>query len=184
MSPFSLKDANTTAASVHYNYDTLNRAVSMAQTINSVPFTMNYSYDKAGNRTKLTYPSGKIVEYTYDVDDRLDLVKVSGVTLADYNYDSLDRRAAKTLFAGSTQQQASYSFDLGNQLSNLTNTLLPATKISQYAYPSYDRVGNRKTLNRTQFPSRCTNWAGTIDGNCFIAREVLDEGAILVLFLE
>jgi RHS repeat-associated protein len=84
------------------------------------------------------------VDYTYDVHDRMDLIKVGGTTLTDYDYDSLDRRTSKTFSTG-PQQQSSYNFDLANQLLSLTNTVLPSTAISTYSY-TYDNVGNRLTM--------------------------------------
>jgi YD repeat-containing protein len=33
--------------------------------------TVEYGYDLAGNRTRLTYPTGEVVTYTHDADNRL-----------------------------------------------------------------------------------------------------------------
>lgn len=144
-----LTDANNVAASIHYNYDKLNRVDDTKTTLSTVVYNMDYDYYKNGLRKKIVYPSTRLVEYTYDNDNQLDLIKVNGVTAVDYNYDPLGRRLTKTLNTGAVQQQSSYSYDLADQLASVTNTLLPSTKISQYSYPLYDNAGNRKQLNRT-----------------------------------
>ena len=40
----------------------------------------------AGERTKLTYPNGRVIDFAYDNVDRLDTITESGTTLADYDY--------------------------------------------------------------------------------------------------
>ena len=140
-----LTSANTTAAQNSYTYDTLNRVLTNTQTLNSTPYTLSYQYDSASNRTRLTYPSGKVVDYTYDNNDRMDLVRVNSVTVGDYDYDPLDRRITKILRTPTPETQATYQYDLANQLLSLTNTVLPATPISTYAY-TYDNVGNRLSM--------------------------------------
>ena len=106
----------------------------IASSPTSSVYTLTYQYDSASNRTRLTYPSGKVVDYTYANNDRMDLVRVNSVTLTDYNYDPLDRRTTKIFTTPGPQQQAAYNFDIANQLLSLTNTVLPATPISTYAY--------------------------------------------------
>ena len=88
----------------------------IASSPTSSVYTLTYQYDSASNRTRLTYPSGKVVDYTYANNDRMDLVRVNSVTLTDYNYDPLDRRTTKIFTTPGPQQQAAYNFDIANQL--------------------------------------------------------------------
>ncbi|HCI45358.1 MAG TPA: hypothetical protein DE315_07520 [Candidatus Omnitrophica bacterium] len=143
-----LTDANNSASNMHFNYDALNRIDGTTQTLNATPYTLDYSYQNNGNLSQMIYPSAKVIDYTHDPNDRLDLVKEGGATLVDYDYDLLDRRTFKTI-ATSPQQQATYQFDIANQLASLTNTILPGTNISTHAYPVYDAAGNRKQYDRT-----------------------------------
>ncbi len=54
--------------------------------------TVGYDYDKAGNRTKITWPDDFEVSYHYDAVDRLvDVKKDNVTTLAHYEYDHLGR---------------------------------------------------------------------------------------------
>lgn len=61
-------------------------------------FQLNFDYDEEGNRTRVTWPDGVYVQYTYDGLNRMDQVRESGATappglLADYSYDTLGRRS-------------------------------------------------------------------------------------------
>ena len=56
------------------------------------------TYDNAGSLTRLTYPDGYFLTYTYDALNRLTQILESGTTLlASYTYDSLSRRSSITL---------------------------------------------------------------------------------------
>ena len=142
-----LIDADNPAADIHFTHDALNRVGNVTQTINSLPFTINYSYDKSGNRTHLVYPNGKTLDYVYDANDRLSDIKHNTANFLQYQYDPLDRRTQKS-YLSTSLPLTSYVYDLGNQLASVTNTLVNGTAVSQYAYPIYDSVGNRKQLDR------------------------------------
>ena len=55
-----------------YNrYDTLGRVLESTQTTGGPPYTMAYSYDRAGNLTSQRYPSDRVVDYVYDGAGRI-----------------------------------------------------------------------------------------------------------------
>ncbi len=145
-----LTDANTTAANIHYNYDALNRVDDVKYTIDGNTYTVDYDYYKNDLRKKMVYPSGKIVEYAWDNVNNLDIIKVNGLNLVDYNYDPLHQRKDKTYLAPvvNPAQKTDYTFDAAFQLTQMNNTLVGVGNIAQRGY-TYDNAGNRKTLNRT-----------------------------------
>jgi|GEM_PF-1971026 len=53
---------------ISYGYDEINRISSVTDQYGK---TLSYAYDKAGNRTGLTYPGNKTIVYNYDNADRL-----------------------------------------------------------------------------------------------------------------
>ena len=54
-----------------FSYDPMGRAVLNEQYTPSMGYRpVNYIYDLAGNVTSVTYPSGRVVNYTYDAADR------------------------------------------------------------------------------------------------------------------
>src|SRR5262249_14937309 len=87
-----LTQALTTAAgsipatSQLYNFDLMGRIVNHEQTIGSQTYTMGYAYNFASALTGETYPSGRIVNYSYDDGARLSQVS-SGATLYASQYD-------------------------------------------------------------------------------------------------
>ena len=78
---------------IDYAYDALGRKTSEA----SYGRTVSSQYDLAGNRTRLTYPDGNYIQYTYDILNRMLQVQQSGsTTLATYSYDDLSREVGIT----------------------------------------------------------------------------------------
>jgi RHS repeat-associated protein len=76
---------------VDYAYDALGQTTSE----NSYGRTLSYQYDLAGNRTRLTYPDSTYIQYTYDLLNRMNQVKLNGATqLAQFSYDNLGRTTA------------------------------------------------------------------------------------------
>ncbi len=136
--------ANTTASNLTYVYNALNRVTSTTQRINSTNYTIAYDSDLAGNRTQVTYPSNKVIDYTYDDKNYITEIEVDNSSLVEYTYDPLGRRTQKDL-KGTVTQRASYTYDVANQLTALTNVALPSTTIGNYSY-TYDDVGNRLTM--------------------------------------
>ncbi len=139
-----LTDADTTASSVGYTYDALNRVATTTQTLNSNNYTLTFNYDDYGNRTKLTYPSGKVVDYAYDDLNRMTDIDVNTAGLLDYTYDPLNRRTKKS-FINTNLPVADYDYDIANQLLQLKNDVLPSTNVSTFDY-TYDNVSNRLTM--------------------------------------
>ena len=66
----------------------------------------------------------------------------NGIKVFDFSYDALGRRTRVTRPNGVT---TSYSYDLADQLLNLSRSKMAAT-LSSFGYV-YDRVGNRTTMN-------------------------------------
>ena len=55
-----------------YNrYDALGRVLESTQTTGGPPYTMAYSYDRAGNLIRQRYPSERVVDYVYDGAGRI-----------------------------------------------------------------------------------------------------------------
>lgn len=113
-----------------------------------VPLVNTYSYDAAGNRTRVTDPGGHTTRYTYDERNRL-----SGITNAlggviSYRYDAAGNRIAESDARTNTTH---YAYDAHGRLIYTTNALSGVT-----AY-GYDLVGNR--ISATDALGRTTRFA-------------------------
>lgn len=154
-----LKTANNSFSSITYTYDKLNRPTKETQKLGTLTYNVSSAYDKAGNRIKVTYPSGKFVQYNYNALNQVTIVWVNGVRMTNYTYDVLNRRSTQTMLT-TVNQRATYTYDLANQLKTLTNTLLPAgTVVSKHTY-TQDLAGNRLShVNQEGAVTRTMNFA-------------------------
>ena len=57
--------------STAFPYDTAGRLVVRTDTVDGLPVTVLYAYDTLDNLTRITYPSGREVGYTYDTQHRI-----------------------------------------------------------------------------------------------------------------
>ncbi len=71
-------------ASIAYGYDNTNRLQTKTETISGKSYTTTYGYDGNDHVNSITYPSGRIITYAYDIPTgRVKTVKNNGVNLID-----------------------------------------------------------------------------------------------------
>ena len=58
--------ANQVTSVIAYTYDQHGRVTSEARTVNGVAYSTAYRYDAAGRMDRITYPSGRTVDYGFD----------------------------------------------------------------------------------------------------------------------
>ena len=120
--------------SVNYSYDSFGNVTTHQQ--------LTYSHDAAGRVRTVTYPSGAVVVYSYDVAggvNKVDIETVEGVsTLAsDVSYQPFGPVSSYLLGNGLVQTQ-------GHDLAyRLTGQTVPG--VLDVEYPFYDANGNMKT---------------------------------------
>ena len=131
---------------VDYTYDALGRKTSETASTSAYSRTVSSQYDLAGNRTRLTYPDGHYIQYSYDILNRMSLVQQNGsTTLATYTYDNLSREKdttrggnpATTGFSyATTSQDWSLSQDMAStgQDVTLSFSYTPARQLYQRAF--------------------------------------------------
>jgi len=89
--------ASATGLGISNAFDALGNLTSTTNNMGALSRTLAYSYDEAGNRTRLTYPDGSFFTYAYDTLNRLTTIKESDVTtIVSSNYDSLGRLLTQT----------------------------------------------------------------------------------------
>lgn len=117
-------------------YDAAGRLSTVATTVPGVSGskTISYQYDASGNRTRLTWPDGYYVSYSYDALNRMSQASENGATtLATYTYDPLSRRTGLT-YGNATGVTYSYSQsgDLVSLVHDLAGTSNDATTTLTY----------------------------------------------------
>lgn len=131
-----------------YNWDNAERLTSTTSGIQ----TLSFEYDKASNRTRLTWPDGYYASTEYDVLNRPVSIKENGlINLASFQYDKLSRRT-KINFGNGTSTQ--YSYNNQGNLSGINQTLAGTAHNVSYSY-TYNRVGE---VTQTGWNNNLYNW--------------------------
>jgi len=118
--PATLTD--TASNTIAYGYDTAGRQISEADTIPGLTgaHTIGTQLDAVGNRTRLTWPDGYLVNYTYDTLNRMATAADSALTLATYTYNPLSQRT--NLAYGNTASMA-YTYTNASDILTLNHNM-------------------------------------------------------------
>jgi RHS repeat-associated protein len=123
-------------ASITNIFNGFGRLESTTSTSSGSSLTLSYLYDEDGNRTRVTWPDGVYVQYTYDGLNRMDEVRENGAVaglalLADYSYDLLSRR---TNIARGNGTSTGISYDAASRLSTLTQDLASTSRDLSFGF--------------------------------------------------
>jgi YD repeat-containing protein len=118
----SVKDERHAAANTLYDYDALDRLITVTQKRTIVPGTdivTGYGYDAQNNLTSVTDPNGNVTTYTFDDFGRM-RTQVSPVTgTTTYVYDAAGNILTIADANGATTTR---TYDLANRLLTATST--------------------------------------------------------------
>jgi RHS repeat-associated protein len=145
----------TNVGDISYTYDLLSRPLTAVQPgVRTVSMTwdalgrqltettplgqMTMQYDIANRRTRLTWPDGYLVDYTYDLTDAMtSLTSTGSAVVANYGYDNLGRRTSVTRDSGPS---TAYGYDGVSRLTSLSHDLSGATNDVSWSF-SYNPAG-------------------------------------------
>lgn len=129
-------------------WDGLGRLTSTTQAIDGTSRTLTYLYDADGNRTRVTFPDGNYVSYSYDGLDRPSLIQRNNTaTLASYDYNAAGQRSGFSNGTGGAIT-TSYGYDGIGRLASLTNTPVVAGYANQYTF-GYNPASQITSLTRS-----------------------------------
>ncbi len=129
-----------------YNYYTDGRLQSVTDTTNNR--TVSYDqYDGLGQRKQVTILKGagvdeRVITYDYDAANRPWHI-TSSAGIFTYAYDNLGRRDTLTYPNGTL---ADWNFDDLNRLTSITHKVSGGAAFAAFNYQEYDMVGNRKSV--------------------------------------
>ncbi|MFT4253096.1 MAG: RHS repeat-associated core domain-containing protein, partial [Caulobacter sp.] len=132
---------------VVYGYDTAGRRTSET----TFGRALSFQYDKAGLRTRVTWPDGFYAGYVYDAAGQLKAVNDNGATsgaglLQTFVYDDLGRRTDSTRGNGTL---SAYQWDSANRLTLFAHALVDTTNslTQSFAYNPAGQVTARGSSN-------------------------------------
>lgn len=127
-----------------FGFDELNRLNAYTDNFNN---TTGYGYDNNGNVTRIDYPNGNKVYYTYDQANRLKTVKWNTITIATYEY--VGSRLDYVQYGNGVRTQ--YNYDNAGRLDGITTKTNNGTGSTIAAYTfEFDNLGNHLTENITE----------------------------------
>ncbi|MBD2700492.1 hypothetical protein IC229_07590 [Spirosoma sp. BT702] len=123
-----------------FQYDNQNRLV--RKNILTWGKSLAYTYDAAGNRATMTNQDGGVTTYAYDANNRLSQLTDPANLTANFTYDNAGRITKQT---NGNATFTTYHYDAAGRLDSLINWANNTVKLS-YFYYTFDKVGNRKTM--------------------------------------
>jgi RHS repeat-associated protein len=124
------------------SYDTRDRLTNETSVISGVSYSVLYSYDKASNIVKMTYPGGTNVSMSYDFLNRL--IQLGSV--ANLTYTSTSQLGTVRYHNGAN---TTYSYNSQNEITRILSRS-GSTKLLDLNY-TYDGVGNVKSIDSENF---------------------------------
>jgi len=145
----SSRFGSTSGDGVINTYDKAGRVLSAT----SFGRTISYEYDVAGRRIRITHPDQYWASYSYDVLNRLTMVKDStsaGAALAEFSYDDLGRRKDIEFDNGT---KTGYGFDAISRLNELRQELEGSADdyTATFTYNPASQIATRSQTNDTVY---------------------------------
>jgi len=163
-----------------YTYDILGRVTQLQKVISGTTYTVNYTYTLAGTIASVTYPSGKVINRTYDNIGRLSSIANGSSNLwSSLTYDPLYHLTGATYGNGVTEalgysgnrgqltsisysnsggtifgETYSYAQSAGNngQIASVTDSM-DSGRNASYAYDAIGRLTSASTTGSTAYPA-------------------------------
>jgi RHS repeat-associated protein len=157
--------ASAVGQGVDFVWDKAGRLTSETDTASSR--ALAYQHDKAGNRTRVTWPDGFYAGYVYDAMSRVTAVNENGAIsgaglLASFGYDGLGRRTSIARGNGTT---SSFGYDNADRLTSLAQDLASTANdvTLGWSYSPASQVLTRTVSNDnydwTNYPAAIANYA-------------------------
>src|SRR5882724_2192761 len=116
-----------------YTYNSLGQTLSLSKIISGVTYPASYAYNLAGELTSITYPSGRVVQPTYDAAGRLSQLASGGTNyVSNLQYNSASEPLS---YAYGNGVQAAFTYNSRLQLASISYSNTGGSFFSQtYGY--------------------------------------------------
>jgi RHS repeat-associated protein len=144
-----LKSVTDPSGSMTYAYERRGMVRGEQHTIQGNSYTIGYGYDANGNRSSMTYPSGRVVSYAYDFADRPQSASSNGMSYVSNAAYAPFGPETQLAFGNGTTKTTTYDLRYRPIENKLTGG---AGVIADYGY-SEDAVGNITAIRDLVDPS-------------------------------
>ena len=139
-----------------WRYDHFGRVAEKDQVIRGRTYTVRYDYSAGGRLDRITYPSGKVVDYSRDANGNIERIVAGGAILLDQvRYEPFGPVAGWVWGNGETHQR---TYDLDGRLTSMT-VPLEAPQLHVFGYDGQYRL-NSASLDEVQL-----DWTYDATGN-------------------
>lgn len=146
--------SSTTGEGVSDSYDGFGDLTSETVNLSGTALATSYEYDADTDRTQVTYPDGKYIQYTYDGLDRLNQVLENGSSaLAAYSYDPAGR--PQGISWGGGVATTTFGYDGISRLNSLSQALATSgdnVSFSSIGYNPDGQIVSNNISNSEYYP--------------------------------
>jgi YD repeat-containing protein len=142
----SMIDASGTTS---YEYTPKGQVTKETKLIDSHTYVTQYSYDQNGNLKTMTYPSGKVITYSYTNDRAVSVLNGAANLATNITYKPFGGMSGLTY---GNELAGSISYDEVRK--NYRITGITAGSVLNLSYPTYDNNGNIQAINNTLDPTK------------------------------
>jgi RHS repeat-associated protein len=137
--------------STEYRYDRRGLLIEERKTVGGALYTTGFAYDADGNRTRIRYPSNRLVTYVYDFAGRQVSAAVDGTMLVSSASYLPFGPATEIVYGNGTKRAVTYDNRYRPRINDLQKT--GGTSIARYEY-NYDPSGNVLGIEDELDPAR------------------------------
>ncbi len=137
--------------STEYLYDRRGLLLEEKKTVGAALYTTRFAYDADGNRTRIRYPSNRVVTYGYDFAGRQVSAAVDGTVLVSSASYLPFGPATEIVYGNGTKRAVTYDNRYRPRINDLQKT--GGTSIARYEY-NYDPSGNVLGIEDELDPAR------------------------------
>lgn len=140
--------SSSVSVTSYAGFDALGRITASSQATNGQTYSMSYEYDLAGNLTREIYPTGRVIQHTFDATGRLSQVSGTQGSAAPLTYAAVNRYAAhgaieRMTLGNGLIEQTSFNNRLQPEEIRLGSSANPSNKLLlQYDYGTNANNGN------------------------------------------
>jgi RHS repeat-associated protein len=137
------------AGAAHYAYDARGNVIEQTAVMDGINFTTSFAYNAADQLIRITYPSGRQVDYRRNLSGQITGVSSFGSPLAgNVTYAPFGPRTGLDYGNGLNEQR---QYDRDYRLTQLTTSGLGLSRNLSY---SYDKTGNITNIDDGMSPAR------------------------------